>query len=81
LSWALLAQQAIKLGLSTHAMAGFDRARATDVTGAGERYKVEAVVAVGWRGDPSALPKPLLAREAPSGRLPVIEISFNGNRG
>ena len=80
-AWALLALQATKLGLSTHAMAGFDHARAKEVTGAGERYKIEAAVAVGRRGDVAALPEALQAREAPSGRLTVAEISFHGKRG
>jgi nitroreductase len=80
-AWGLLALQATKLGLHTHAMAGFDHARAAQVTGAGDRYKIEAAVAVGRRGAVSALPEGLQAREVPSGRLPVSEISFNGRRG
>ena len=80
-AWGLLALQATKLGLHTHAMAGFDHARAVAVTGSGERYKIEAAVAVGRRGEVTALPEPLQAREVPSSRLPVSEISFNGKRG
>jgi nitroreductase len=79
-AWALLALQATKLGLSTHAMAGFDAARAGEVTGAGDRYKVEVAVAIGRRGDVAALPEGLQAREAPSGRLPVSTLAFNGAR-
>jgi nitroreductase len=80
-AWGLLALQGTKLGLSTHAMAGFDAARAAQVTGAGDRYKVEVAVAIGRRGDAAALPEALQAREAPSGRLPVSELAFNGKRG
>ncbi|MDE1916259.1 MAG: nitroreductase family protein [Sphingomonadales bacterium] len=79
-AWGLMALQATKLGLSTHAMAGFDPVRAAQVTHAGDRYKVEVAVAIGRRGDVSALPEALQSREGPSGRLPVKEISFNGRR-
>lgn len=79
-AWGLLALQATKLGLHTHAMAGFDAARAAQVTGAGDRYKVEVAVAIGRRGDVAALPEALQSREVPSGRLPVSELSFNGKR-
>lgn len=77
-AWGYLALQATRLGLATHAMAGFDAVRAAEITGAGDRYKVEVAVAIGRRGDPSTLPEALAAREAPSPRLPVAEIAFNG---
>jgi nitroreductase len=80
-AWAYLALQATKQGLSTHAMAGFDATRAAEVTGAGDRYKVEVAIAIGRRGDKAELPEALQAREGPSGRLPVSELAFNGKRG
>ncbi|MDR6708626.1 MULTISPECIES: nitroreductase family protein [unclassified Novosphingobium] len=77
-AWAYLALQGAKRGLSTHAMAGFDPEAAAKATGAGERYKVEVAVAVGWRGDAGDLPEALQAREKPSPRLSVNEIAFHG---
>jgi nitroreductase len=77
-AWGYLALQATRLGLSTHAMAGFDPVRAGEITGAGEQYKVEVAVAIGRRGDASTLPEALAAREAPSPRRSVAEIAFNG---
>lgn len=75
-AWGSLALQAHLLGLHTHAMAGFDHARATSELGAGDRFKVEAAVAIGRIGDKAALPEGLQAREAPSPRKPLSEIAF-----
>lgn len=77
-AWAQLALQAHLSGLATHAMAGFDHARAPEVLGAGTRYKVEAAIAIGRRGDKADLPEVLQAREAPSPRKPVEELAFRG---
>jgi nitroreductase len=77
-AWSLLALQATKLGLYTHAMAGFDRARAAEATGAGTRFHVEVAVAVGRLGDPGVLPDTLRAREGPSARQPLAALAFNG---
>ncbi|MCW1383566.1 nitroreductase family protein [Novosphingobium sp. KCTC 2891] len=75
-AWALLALQAETLGLATHAMAGFDHARAPEVLGAGDRFKVEAAIAIGRRGDKAQLPETLQAREVPSPRKDVHEFAF-----
>lgn len=77
-AWGYLALQAEALGLATHAMAGFYHAAAPEVLGAGERFKVEAAVAIGRRGDKAALPEALQAREVPSPRKLVEEIAFAG---
>lgn len=78
-AWAQLALQAHLSGLHTHAMAGFDHARAPEVLGAGDRFKVEAAIAVGRIGDKSTLPEALQAREAPSPRKAVEELAFAGH--
>lgn len=78
-AWAYFALQAAKQGLASHAMAGFDTAKAADATGAGERYKVEVAIAVGRSGDPASLPDGLRAREVPSSRLNVRDIAFAGS--
>lgn len=77
-AWALLALQAHRLGLVTHAMAGFDNARAPAVLGAGEAFKVEAAVAIGWPGDPAGLSEALQARETPSPRHSVSSFAYPG---
>ena len=77
-AWAHLALQAAKQGLSAHALGGFDPAAATAATGAGDRFKVEVAVAVGWPGDAAYLPDALRAREKPSLREPVSRIAFAG---
>jgi nitroreductase len=77
-AWSLLALQATKLGLHTHAMGGFDAARAAEVIGSGERFRIEIAVALGRLGDPDLLPDTLRAREGPSERLPLHSIAFQG---
>lgn len=73
------ALQANKLGWSVHGMAGFDRERAVAELKAPAGYRVEAVYAVGRRGDPASLPEPLRAREHPSPRTPLSELAFEGS--
>ncbi|HZU64641.1 MAG TPA: nitroreductase family protein [Novosphingobium sp.] len=77
-AWAYMALQAHKQGLITHAMAGFDAALASAVTGAGSRYRIETAVAIGRQGDAASLPEGLRAREVPSGRLPISALAFAG---
>lgn len=75
-AWALLAVQAAKLGLHTHAMAGINHAAAAARLGGGERFRIEAAIAIGRIGDPAQLPEPLQVREFPSDRRPVSELAF-----
>jgi nitroreductase len=77
-AWGLLALQATKLGLHTHAMAGFDRDRAAAVVGLDARHHIEAAIAIGRIGDPTRLSEALQAREFPSQRRAIGEIVFHG---
>jgi nitroreductase len=77
-AWGVLTVQATRLGLHLHGMAGFDHARAAEVLHSGERYRIEAAVAIGRIGDAESLPEALRAREFPSPRKPVSEIAFAG---
>jgi nitroreductase len=77
-AWASLALQAGHLGWAAHGMAGFDHEAARRVVGASEAYRIEAVVAIGRRGDPATLPEALRAREQPSPRRPLAETVFEG---
>jgi nitroreductase len=77
-AWENLALQATMLGLATHGMQGFDYERARTELNIPEGFRVEAMIAVGRPGDPAQLPEPLRAREAPSGRKALSEITCEG---
>jgi nitroreductase len=77
-AWAQLALQATRLGYSTHGMTGVDFARARTELGVPERFRIEAAIAIGRRGDKTHLPEQLQAREAPSDRRPVAELVMEG---
>jgi nitroreductase len=55
-AWAQLALQAHLWGWSTHAMGGFDREKAGEALSIPTAHHVEVFVAIGKRGDASALP-------------------------
>jgi nitroreductase len=77
-AWASLAIQAYKLGWSAHAMAGFDPDAARRVIKAPADYRLEAVAAIGKRGDAATLPPNLAERERPNARRPLSETAFEG---
>lgn len=70
-AWGYLALQAHKMGWSTHAMAGFDERVLREALQVPAEYTINAVVAIGRRGDPGLLPEPLRARESASLRRPI----------
>jgi nitroreductase len=77
-AWAFLALQAHLRGWATHGMGGFDRERAMKELEVPARYRIEAFVAIGRRGDPATLPEWARAREVPSARKPVAELISEG---
>ncbi|MGJ8523470.1 malonic semialdehyde reductase RutE [Carnimonas sp. R-84981] len=77
-AWASLALQAEKLGWVTHGMTGIDKEKIAATLKVPETYSVEAVIAVGKRGDKAELPEGLQAKEAPSDRRPIEETIFEG---
>ena len=77
-AWENLALQATLGGLVTHGMQGFDYERARAELNVPEGFRVEAMAAVGRPGDPSELPERVRAREKPSDRKPLSEITFEG---
>jgi len=77
-AWENLALQATLRGLVTHGMQGFDYERARAELNIPEGFRVEAMAAVGRPGDPSTLPERVRAREAPSDRKPLSEITCEG---
>lgn len=80
-AWMSLALQGSALGLVVHGMAGFDYARAASELGVPDDYRVEAMVAVGYPGDPEELLEKDRAREIPSGRRAASESIQEGRFG
>jgi len=79
---ALLSLQAAALGLAVHQMAGFDAERARATYHIPEDYQPVAAMAIGYPGDPAALPEKLREREnAPRARKPVSEFVYSGDWG
>ena len=77
-AWASLAFQAALLGWSTRAMGGFDHVSARIAVRAPENLKLEAVVAVGRRGDAAQLPPEKQALEKPNARRDLLRTAFAG---
>ncbi len=72
---ATMCYQAAALGLFTHQMAGFDPDLARKIFGVPDDYIFGAAIAIGYQGDPAALPnQQMLAQEtAPRQRKPLSE--------
>jgi nitroreductase len=76
---ATLLVQATALGLHAHQMAGFDAAKACGAFGIPDGFEPVAAVALGYLGDPQALPAPLKERELlPRQRKPLNDLVFGG---
>jgi nitroreductase len=77
-AWASLAFQATLAGWHAHGIGGFDRDRVRSGLAIPADHAIEAVVAVGQRGDKSQLPPALQEREAPNDRLPLSRLVADG---
>ena len=77
-AWASLAFQAALLGWTTRAMGGFDKDRARIAAHAPDGLKLEAMIAIGRRGDVSSLPADRQPLEKPNARKSIAEIVFAG---
>jgi nitroreductase len=79
---AYLTVQATALGLAVHQMAGFDVEKARKDLAIPEGYEPDAMVVIGYPGDPAVLPDRLRQRElAPRQRKPIQEFVFAGRWG
>jgi nitroreductase len=76
-AWAYFALQASVLGLSAHAMSGFDPAAAQQAIESPPNVRVEAIVALGATGDKASLAESLRNREYPSDRRPITAFVFD----
>jgi nitroreductase len=74
-----LTLQAAALGLSTHQMAGFDPDAARKSLEIPENYIIGAVIALGYQGEPAALPNDQFVSQevAPRQRKPLSEFVFS----
>lgn len=78
-AWVSLAFQARRLGLYTHAMAGFSQKKAHVILGTKEEeYEIMAAVALGYLGEADELPDDFRAMEGPNERKPLDEIAVEG---
>jgi nitroreductase len=77
-AWAFFALEAQRLGWATHAMGGFDKARAVTELRLPDDYRPEAAIAIGRRADKAILPEALQAREMPNSRNPQGDFVFEG---
>lgn len=73
-AWGFLSLEAVRRGLVTHAMAGFDRVKAAEVLQIPETYDIIAMVALGRYGDPADLDEDFRQTEHPAGRKPLDEV-------
>jgi len=79
---AQLTVQAVSRGLCVHQMAGFDQAKAREVLNLPEDCEPVAAIALGYPGDPGALPDDLKVMEtSPRQRKPLSEFVFTGTFG
>lgn len=77
-AWGFLSLQAIKEGLKTHAIGGFDKAKAREVLNIPEEFDIQVTIAIGYQGEKEALPEDFQAREIPSSRRPLEESILQG---
>ncbi|MBW4038468.1 MAG: nitroreductase family protein [Acidobacteria bacterium] len=75
---ANLSLQATALGMHTHGMGGVDKDKARANFAIPDEYEVGAAWALGYLGEPTALPEPYAGMEvAPRTRKPLQEIVFS----
>ena len=75
---SFLALQAVEMGLQVRQMAGFDRQQTIEQLNIPAAYEIGVFIAVGYPGDPQALPENLKLREnAPRERFLQQEFVMN----
>ncbi|MCW2404627.1 nitroreductase [Sphingobium sp. B1D7B] len=77
-AWANFAHQALLLGWHTHGIGGFDRGSARARLAIPDDFAIEAIIALGRRGDLHELDPEFHSTEAPNGRRPLDEFVFSG---
>lgn len=70
--------EAAALGIATHQMGGFDKEIARKALGIPEEFLIGSVMALGYAGDPAALPESYAKSEtSPRSRKPISEVAFS----
>lgn len=77
-AWENLALEAEVRGFVTHGMEGFDYDKAHKVLEVPDDYDVEAMIAIGKKGQKEVLPVGLQEKETPSDRKPLKDIIMEG---
>ncbi len=78
-SWMSVALEARKLGLYTHAMAGFNADHVYErLRIPREQFDLWAAIAIGWMGDPADLPEDFAKQEFPTTRKPLEDVVSRG---
>lgn len=77
-AWGYLALEATRKGLITHGMGGFDRDKAREVLQVPENYAIQAIIALGYKGEKEILEEKFHEREKPSNRKEVDEFISEG---
>jgi nitroreductase len=77
-AWGYMALQASLMGWQAHGMGGIEHDKIRTELQVPSGYHIEAGVAIGRQGDKSTLPEAMQARETPSGRRSLAEISAEG---
>ncbi len=80
-AWENLALEGTRRGFAIHGMQGFDYDKARSALGVPGNYDILAMVAIGKRASPQALPPHLRKREFPNSRRPLNEIIMEGRFG
>lgn len=78
-AWAYLSLEAIRQGLYSHAMGGFNREKAKQVLNIPDNFSVHAIVAIGYKGSKDDLTEDLKKRETPSARNMIEEFVNEGS--
>ncbi|MDR4947299.1 nitroreductase family protein [Neobacillus cucumis] len=78
-AWGHLSLQATLLGLSTHAIGGFDKEKARSLLNVPDDFDLHVVISIGYRGKKETLSESLQEREQPSTRKPLKDVLFEGN--
>jgi hypothetical protein len=73
-----LALQARLMGLVAHGMDGYDKAEAVRALRIPDDCVPDAMIAIGYYGNPELLPEEKRAGETPSQRKPLTEWVFEG---
>jgi nitroreductase len=78
-AWENLMLEGFARGLVVHGIAGFDYTKARNELKIPEHYQIEAMAALGKKGDRNALSPELQLREAPKERKPLKELLSEGS--